>query len=463
MAPRTLTSTIVAALVLAACAGSSGVSTSAPTTPTSAPETTVSTAPTTTSSLPDDLILPPQCEGVPITTIPPGEITTTTVATTKLDAGDQRRLVDSFDEHVREVYFDPDLAGVPWEEEIDALLADIDAGLSTDALYERLDGLLASLGDDHSRFETPQQVALSDEIFAGENDYVGIGILALGVPEDRLISIISVLPDSPAEVAGLEPHDSIVAVDGIPLGDDPGLQSSRLRGPECTIVEITVRSPDGSERVITTVRARVQGNLPIQVELVPAPDGRRVAYVLIPTFADATIDDQVREALQDLGPLDGIILDLRTNGGGSSLVAEPIMALFVSGTLGEYTSRDGSRSLVIEGDPIHNSFTVPLAVLVGEHTESYGEIVAGIFSQREETILIGETTGGNVETLHGFALPGGSMVWIAAEVFRPAGDPDADWERDGIVPDLTVPTDWEDITLETDPAVDAATGALTDL
>ncbi|HSM02577.1 MAG TPA: S41 family peptidase [Acidimicrobiia bacterium] len=457
MASRNLIATLVTALMLASCTGSRGVSTSAATT---VPETTVSTAPATTSSLPEDLILPAQCQGVPITTIPPGGITTTTLATTELDAGDQQRLVDSFDEHVREVYFDPDLAGVPWEQEIDELLADVATGLATDILYERLDALLVTLGDDHSRFESPEQVALSDEIFAGENDYVGIGILALGVPEEGLISIISVLPDSPAAAAGLQPHDSIVAVDGIPLGEEPGLQASRLRGPECTIVAFTVRSPDGSEREITTVRARVQGNLPVQVEFVPAPGERRVAYMLIPTFADTTIDDQVREALEELGPLDGIILDLRTNGGGSSLVAEPVMALFVSGTLGEYTSRDGSRSLEIDADPIHNTATVPLAVLIGEHTESYGEIVAGILGERPGTILVGETTEGNVETLHGFALPGGSMVWIAAEVFRPAGDPDADWERDGIVPDLVVATDWQDISLEADPAIDAATEAL---
>ena len=458
MASRTSIAILVTALALAACSGSRGASTTSPTT--TPPATTVTTIPATTSSLPEGLIVPSQCEGVPITTIPPGEITTTTVVTAELDADDQRRLVDSFDEHVREVYFDPDLAAIPWEEAIAALQADVDSGISTDSLYERLDALLESLGDEHSRFETPQQVALSDEIFAGENDYVGIGILALGVPEEGLISIISVLPDSPAAAAGLEPHDSIVAVDGIPLGDEPGIGSSRLRGPECTIVEFTMRSPDGSERMITTLRARVQGNLPIQTALVPDPEGRRIAYLLLPTFADATIDDQVRDALEDLGPLDGVILDLRTNGGGSSQVAEPIMSLFVSGTLGEYSSRDGDRDLVIDGDPIHNSATVPLAVLVGEHTESYGEIVAGILGEREGTIVVGETTVGNVETLHGFAMPGGSMLWIAAEVFRPAGNPDADWERDGIVPDVIVPTDWEDITLDTDPAVAAAAAAL---
>jgi carboxyl-terminal processing protease len=281
------------------------------------------------------------------------------------------------------------------------------------------------------------------------------------VPEEGLLTIISVLPGSPADFVGLRPHDSIVAVDGIPLGTEESFESDRLRGPECTIVAMTVRSPDGSERVLTTVRARVQGNLPIEFYLLPDAGGRRVAYLLIPTFADTTIDDQVRDALSEAGPLDGLIVDLRTNGGGSSLVAEPIMALFLSGTLGEYSSREGTRELIIEGDPIHNTATVPLAVLIGDHTESYGEIVAGLLSSRDATLLVGETTDGNVETLHGFALPGGSMVWIAAEVFVPSDDPNADWERDGIVPDIVAPTEWQDFTIADDPAVTAALEALT--
>jgi C-terminal peptidase prc len=462
MPPR---SSIIAAafsIALAACGGSTGVSTSAPTSRPSVRTTTVTTSPaTTTSSLPEGLVVPPACVGITTGTLPPEAFTTTTLPTTELTVDDQRRLVESFDEHVREVYFDPGLGGLDWEGEIAGLLAEVGAGIATLGLYERLDALLESLGDEHSRFETPQQVAISDEIFAGENDYVGIGILALGVPDEGLITIISVLPGSPAELAGLESHDSIVAVDGIRLGEEPGAESFRLRGPECSLVYITVRSPGEPERVIPTVRARVQGSLPIEAVLLPGIDDQRIAYILIPTFADTTIDDQVREALESFGPLDGLIVDLRTNGGGSSLVAEPIMALFVSGTLGEYTSRDGARDLVIDGDPVHSSNTVPLAVLVGEHTESYGEIVAGILGEREGVILVGETTTGNLETLHGFAMPGGTMVWIAAEVFQPAGDPDADWERDGIVPDVFVTTDWEDVTLGNDPAIDAAVEALT--
>lgn len=448
------TAVLAISLLVAACAPSAGVSTTSGATTTTAPATT---SPSTT--LPDGLVIPPECEGRTITTRPPQEPTSTTMAPEELSKAEQLLLLESFDQVFRDVYFDPDLGSINWETSIEALQADIDAGMATAVLYERLDALVESLGDEHSRFETPAQVAESDEIFAGDNDYEGIGIVAIAVPEKQLITLVSVFPGSPAELAGLQSHDSIVAVDGIPLGDEPGPQSSRIRGPECTSVLLTVRTPGQEERPVTAIRARVRGNIPIEAAIV-SDDEQRVGYLMIPTFADSTIDDQVRDTLEDWGPLDGLILDLRANGGGSSAVAEPIMSLFVSGPIGEYTSRDATRRLEIQSDPIHNSATVPLAILIGEYTESYGEIVAGIFSARDRTVLIGSNTTGNVETLHGYPLPGGSMVWVAAEVFRLLADPEADWERDGITPDIEVAVAWEDFNFDTDPALEVALEAL---
>lgn len=447
-------------LLIAGCATTAGTPTTAPVTTSPVTVPTTASPPSSTSTLPQGLVIPPQCEGRTITATPPVEPTSTTIPPEELATADQLRLLDSFDQVFRNTYFDPGLGGIDWEGAIAGLRADIEAGMATALLYERLDELVESLGDEHSRFETPAQVAESDEIFAGDNDYEGIGIVASAVPEDRLITIITVFPGSPADLAGLESHDSILAVDGVPLGDEPGRQSSRLRGPECSLVTMTVRTPGQPDRSVSAVRARVTGNIPIEAMLVPDTEGRRIGFMMIPTFADNTIDDQVRDTLDEWGPLDGLILDLRANGGGSSVVAEPIMSLFVSGPIGEYTSREDTRQLSIDADPIHNSATVPLAVFIGEQTESYGEIVSGILGARERTVLIGSTTTGNVETLHGFSLPGGSKVWIAAEVFRLLADPDADWEHDGISPDISVPVDWEDFTFDTDPALDAALAAL---
>src|SRR6185369_2596661 len=95
-------------------------------------------------------------------------------------------------------------------------------------------------------------------------------------------------------------------------------------------------------------------------------------------------------------------LDVRMNGGGSSTVANPILSFFTSCRLGQFISRDESRTLHIKGYPINNSHTVPLVVMVSQDTVSYGEIFAGIMRASRDATITGEPRLGNVEVLHGF-------------------------------------------------------------
>jgi carboxyl-terminal processing protease len=99
---------------------------------------------------------------------------------------------------------------------------------------------------------------------------------------------------------------------------------------------------------------------------------------------------------------------------------------------------------------------VPLAVLIGPETISFGEVLAGVLQDQGRALLIGEPTEGNIETLWGYDFPDGSRAWIAHDTFRPANQPGADWEASGIQPDQLVPANWDEFTPETDPAVQAA-------
>jgi C-terminal processing protease CtpA/Prc len=136
-------------------------------------------------------------------------------------------------------------------------------------------------------------------------------------------------------------------------------------------------------------------------------------------------------------------------------VVEPILSYFTSGTLGHFVSRAEERPLEVSADPIHNSQEVPLVVLVAEDTVSFGEIFAGVLRDTGRAQLVGETTLGNVETLHGYTFDDDSRLWIAEERFEPLVS-NADWEEAGIVPDVEVIADWDTFTFETDPAVAAA-------
>jgi carboxyl-terminal processing protease len=203
------------------------------------------------------------------------------------------------------------------------------------------------------------------------------------------------------------------------------------------------------------VRHSITGNIHIDARLIPTTDGSKIGYIFIPSFFDETLPPQIEDALNDFGTLDGLILDLRMNGGGSSTVADPILAFFTYGRLGSFVSRESSRALRVTPNPIQNSQTVPLVVMVSEDTVSYGEIFAGIMRNSRDAKVTGETSLGNVEVLHGYDFEDGSQMWVAAERFLPAHS-DENWEETGIVPDIPAFAEWDTFTFETDPSIDAA-------
>ena len=99
---------------------------------------------------------------------------------------------------------------------------------------------------------------------------------------------------------------------------------------------------------------------------------------------------------------------------------------------------------------------LPLVALVGPNTVSFGEIYSGVLRDMGRASIIGELTGGNVELLRGYDFEDGSRAWIANENFQPRNHPEQDWEASGIIPDITVASNWDEVTLQTDPAVQAA-------
>jgi C-terminal processing protease CtpA/Prc len=203
------------------------------------------------------------------------------------------------------------------------------------------------------------------------------------------------------------------------------------------------------------IRAKVEGNVPIEARLVSTTDGSRVGYIFIPSFFDETLPPQIENALEEFGDLDGLILDVRKNGGGSSTVAYPILDIFTDGKVGEFISRTERYPLTIKANPIHNSQTVPLVVMVSEETVSFGEIFAGILRDARGAKITGETSLGNVEVLHGYDFEDGSVMWIAAARFD-SDFSDDDWEETGIVPDLPAYAPWDSFYFDTDPSIAAA-------
>lgn len=421
-------------------------------------------APTPTPEIPTPVILepayiPPVCQNLPLATVPPAtalaQPTPILQDNPEVSLDLQIQVFNEIVDVVEDVYVYPDFNGNDWEEISGRYRAKIESGLDTQAFYTEMQSLISELDDEHSYFESPLEVAESEAELAGVEEYVGIGVYVLPFVEKNLVSLIFVFPDSPAEHSGLKAHDSILAVDGIPIVQNGEALTRIVRGPQCSAVVLTVQSPGEAPRDVMLVREKIQSSLLIQARLLPTSDGSRIGYIFIPTFFDQTIPGQVADALENFGELDGLILDNRLNGGGESTVLESLLSYFSSGRLGKFVSRTDSRPLTIEPQPIRNSQTVPLVVLVSEDTVSFGEIFSGVLRDSGRAQIVGQSTLGNVEVLHGYDMSDGSRLWIAEETFIPANSQE-DWELTGIVPNVEAHADWDAFTLETDPAIPAA-------
>ena len=420
--------------------------------PTFTATATASSTPTATPLIP--AFIPPDCTSQPIATLSPDILIPSIrqFEAEEISTQLQLRILDEIEQIVEDVYVYPDYNGKDWKQIVAQYRTMVEAGLTTERFYIEMQNMLDELGDEHSAFVSPIGVEQTEAELRGELEYVGVGIYSEPDFDRERLVVISTFPGSPAEYGGIQSHDSILFVDGLPITRESGI---RTRGPACTAVVVTVQSPGESPRDVVLIRSWVGGSIPIDSRTVPTTDGSKIGYIFIPSFFDETLPPQIENALGEFGPLDGLILDLRTNGGGSSTVAYPILSIFTDGKLGEFVSRRGSRSLTIEANPIQNSQTVPLVVMVSEDTVSFGEIFAGIMRDVRGAKITGETSLGNVEVLRGYDFDDGSVIWIASDTFD-SDFSDDDWEETGIVPDVYAHAEWDTFYFDTDPAIPAA-------
>jgi carboxyl-terminal processing protease len=429
--------------------------------PTNTPTRTATSPPTVTAS---SSASPTPSPTASLSPTPPPTPTLTqlpgTPTPTQLPLAMQLDVFEELWHTVNEEYLYPDFNGLDWKAIHKEYHQCIEAGLSNIDFYMAMAEMIYGLGDDHSQFLTPEQQTARDAEYAGKMDYIGIGVILSLVPERQRAVIQVVFPGSPAEEAGMQMHDSILSVDGQPILDAEGYITSLLRGPEGTTISIETQRPGEKPRTVQVTRRRITGSKPVPYTTLFTPGDKRIGYILVPTFIDSTIVDQVTAALKAMTAdeaLEGLILDNRLNEGGYQDVMVGTLRNFLSGVVGHYVNRQSESSLDLgKGRDINGSQTVPMVVMVGPDTVSFGEIYSGILQDTGRAYVIGETTYGNVELLLGYTFADGSRAWIAHDKFIPLNHLDADWEATGIVPDLSVPAPWDLFTLETDPAVKAA-------
>jgi carboxyl-terminal processing protease len=417
------------------------------------------TASSTPSATPTLTLTPLPSNTPTFTPTPPAPSLTPTLTPNPDDLASQLQVFEELWQIVDTQYLYPDFNGLDWNAVHQEYSRRIEAGLNNPDFYLAMEEMITRLGDDHSVFLSPQDTQVEDAQYAGNFNYVGIGTLDEVIPERQRLTILLVYPGSPADEAGLKAHDSILEIDGSPAIDEHGARLAGLRGPEGSQVALIVQSPGEAPRTVTITRRRISGALPVPYELLTTPAGKNIGYIFLPGFNDQTIARQVGKALLAMNTpkkLDGLILDNRENGGGANTMMEGTLAYFTHGLVGHFVNRRSREAISIPNRNVANSQKVPLVVLVGKGSASFGEIFSGILQDMGRAYLIGEQTDGNVEILYVYDFPDGSSAWIAHDAFQPLNHPNQNWEATGITPDQVVASNWDEVTTQTDPAVLAA-------
>jgi carboxyl-terminal processing protease len=300
--------------------------------------------------------------------------------------------------------------------------------------YAAIEGMLDSLGDEgHTRFLTPEEREQNHEGLSGT--YVGIGV-QLEDKEDEVL-VAAPIEGSPAEEAGIESGDVVVAVDGESVrGEDISEVVQKVKGPEGSQVRLTVLR-DGEERVFDLERAVIE--VPV-VSWAQIPD-TDVALVRLASFTNDSAKE-VRGAFQEAQAAGArrFILDLRDNPGGRLDQAVEIAGDFLRTGSVVYIRQEASGEREkIEVEDGAERIEAPLAVLVNEGSASSSEILAGALRDNDRAKVIGETTFGTGTVLSEYTLKDGSAILLGVAEWL---TPDGDFIREtGIVPDVKVTLD----------------------
>lgn len=314
-------------------------------------------------------------------------------------------------------------------------------------------GMLNALGDEHTSYMDPDEFVQANESLSG--NYEGIG--AYVDTSTEYLTVISPIPGSPAEAAGLRSGDAIIALDGESMtGIDPEIVRKKVLGPAGSVVTLTIKRGSDKPFDVEITRANIT---------IKSADGKMlendIAHVQVTTFGDNTTTELLA-VLKDVMAQNpkGLILDLRNNGGGYLQTSVEVASQFLPKdelVLIEQYGTGEKQSYTSLGDGL--AVDIPLVVLINEGSASASEIVAGALQDLGRAKLLGVVSygKGSVQTWTPLSNNQGAVRVTVAKWLTPSGRTIHDL---GLTPDIYISMTEEDYENDRDPQLEAAIDTL---
>lgn len=343
--------------------------------------------------------------------------------------------------------------------------------LEQETLQDHFDRYLNAITrayDPHTAYMPPRSKEDFDISMRGSLEGIGATLRE----EDGFVKVVKVIPGSAADRQGQLQEDDVILAVAQALEEPVDITDMRLRdavslirGKKGTEVRLTVKRPGHKSFVIPIVRdiVVIEESFVKSTVIKDEPSGLSYGYIKVPSFyrdfenirnggQGRNSTDDTRLALQAFRQqkIDGVILDLRNNGGGALTDAVGVAGLFVEeGPIVQVRSGEG-RTKILEDEDKGIEFTGPVVVLVNQFSASASEIVAGALQDYGRAVIVGSehTHGkGTVQVVLGLDrtvmmrsmqkyLPIGALKLTTQKFYRVNGE---STQSRGIVPDIVLP------------------------
>lgn len=328
---------------------------------------------------------------------------------------------------------------------------DASAILPKEMVYGAIRGMVSALDDPYTVYMTPEETVEFQNSLDGTLEGIGAELTV----KDKLLTIVSVIKNSPADKAGLKPDDAILEIDD-EISAEMTIYNAitKIRGKRGTKVKLLIfRRDDGTDPFEVEIRRDK-----ISLDSVTTEEkGDGIFYIGVHQFTDRT-GEEFKNVVKDLLFKDpkGVILDLRGNGGGYLDIAVDMLSEFigkkkVAVKIQRRNERDNSEVFLGESPSLKD---VPLVVLVNRASASASEIVAGAAQDYKRGIVMGEVTFGKGSVQEVETLPDKSSLRVTiAKWLTPNG---RSIDKVGITPDIVIETTEEDMKKGRDLQVEKA-------